>query len=110
DDDVGRPKNQVIRFQLMAPARAARTMYGMMVAATTSRFTMLAIVSATATPKPNAARKLKKAAKTTAFLGERTFVDTTVEIELAESWKPLVKSKTSAMTMIAPMSISGGVI
>jgi hypothetical protein len=49
--------------------------------------------------------KLKNAANTTALRGERTFVETTVDIELAESWNPLVKSKKSAtpiMNMISP--------
>jgi hypothetical protein len=32
----------------------------------------------------------------TACLGERTLVETIVEMELEESWKPLMKSKTSA--------------
>ena len=32
----------------------------------------------------------------TAFLGERTLVETIVAMEFAESWKPLMKSKTSA--------------
>ena len=42
--------------------------------------------------------------------GERTRVDTTVAIELAASWNPLVKSKASAtrMTMIAPISTIDG--
>ena len=46
---------------------------------------ILLIVLATATPNPNAATKLKKAANATALRGERTFVDTTVDIEFAES-------------------------
>jgi len=65
---------------------------------------ILLIVLATATPKPKAAMKLKNAAKITAFRGESTFVDTTVEMALAESWNPLVKSKTSAIPMIMTMS------
>ena len=40
----------------------------------------------------------------TAFLGDKTLVDTTVDMELAESWNPLVKSKTSAMPMMMMMS------
>src|SRR5512145_2674856 len=40
--------------------------------------------------------KLKKAAQATAFIGERTRVDTTVAIELAASWNPLMKSKARA--------------
>ena len=46
---------------------------------------VLLIVEATATPKPKAAMKLKNAANATAERGERTLVETTVEIELAES-------------------------
>jgi len=42
-------------------------------------------VFATAVPNTNAAMKLKKAAQTTAFPGERTRVDTTVAIEFAAS-------------------------
>src|SRR5271157_1883772 len=56
----------------------------------------LPIVCATAVPTKNTAAKVKKAAQMTAYFGERTRVETTVEIELAESWKPLRKSKTSA--------------
>ena len=47
--------------------------------------------------KKNAATKLKNAAQSTAYFGERTRVETTVAMELAESWKPLMKSKASAM-------------
>ena len=46
---------------------------------------------------------MKKAAQITAALGERTRVETTVAMELAESWKPLMKSKINA-TMTIPMS------
>ena len=45
---------------------------------------------ATAVPKVNAATKLKNAAQMTACPGESTRVDTTVAIELAASWKPLM--------------------
>ena len=47
-------------------------------------------VWATAVPNPNAATKLKNAAQTTAFPGDNTRVETTVAIELAASWKPLM--------------------
>ena len=47
-------------------------------------------VVATAVPKVNAATKLKKAAQMTALPGESTRVDTTVAIELAASWNPLM--------------------
>ena len=43
-----------------------------------------------AVPKVKAAMKLKKAAQTTAWPGGSTRVETTVAIELAASWKPLM--------------------
>ena len=58
-------------------------------------------VAATAVPKPNAARKLKIAAQMTAWPGVSTRVETTVAIELAASWKPLMKSKMSATAISA---------
>src|SRR5437016_1236866 len=62
--------------------------------------TPLPTVVATWTPKPKAATKLKNAAHTTACSGVSTRVETTVAIELAASWNPLMKSKTRAtMTM-----------
>ena len=62
------------------------------------------MVVATAVLKTRKAMKLKNAAQMTASRGDRTRVDTTVAIELAASWNPLVKSKPSAnrMTMTAP--------
>ena len=47
-------------------------------------------VLATAVPKPNAATKLKNAAQMTALPGDSTRVETTVAMELAASWKPLM--------------------
>ena len=61
-------------------------------------------VFATWVPRTKAATKLKKAAQTTAFCGERTRVETTVAIEFAASWKPLRKSKTSATRMMRTIS------
>ena len=52
----------------------------------------LPTVLATAVPKVNAATKLKNAAQMTAWPGDSTRVDTTVAIEFAASWKPLMKS------------------
>src|SRR5208337_995277 len=104
EDDVGRPKNQVMMFHAIAPTSAPSTIYGTTARETTLSSTIVLMVFATATPNPKAAAKLKKAANTTAFLGERTFVETTVDMELAESWNPFVKSNTSAMPMMAAMS------
>jgi hypothetical protein len=47
-------------------------------------------VLATLVPKNTKAMKLKNAAHSTASRGRSTPVATMVEIELAESWKPLV--------------------
>ena len=47
-------------------------------------------VFATAVPKVNAATKLKNAAQMTALPGLSTRVETTVAIELAASWNPLM--------------------
>ena len=45
---------------------------------------------ATLTPNPKAATKLNTAAHTTACIGVRTRVDTTVAMEFAASWNPLM--------------------
>ena len=47
---------------------------------------------ATAIVEKNNAMKLKVAAQSTALNGVRTRVPTIVAMELAESWKPLMKS------------------
>src|SRR2546426_3002587 len=97
EDDVGSPQYHVIRSQAMAPTSPARITHWSTTLAST---TPLPTVVATWTPKPKAATKLKKAAHTTACSGVRTRVETTVAMELAASWKPLMKSKISAtMTM-----------
>ena len=67
------------------------------------------MVLATAVPTTNAATKLKNAAQKTATPGERTRVETTVAMELALSWKPLMKSKISATTMTARTNSTDGV-
>jgi hypothetical protein len=50
------------------------------------------------------ATKLKKAAQMTACRGDKTLVETTVEMELAASCMPLVKSKTRAIMMIGAIT------
>ena len=57
-------------------------------------------------PKTNAATKLKNAAHATACVGDSTRVETIVAIELAASWKPFRKSKTSATKMMKRMRVS----
>src|SRR4051812_42654590 len=82
DELVGRPEYQVIRSQMIAPARPARI---------TEKVTILMsimpapTVLATAVPNANAATKLKNAAQMTARPGDRTRVDTMVAIEFAAS-------------------------
>src|SRR3989441_8162596 len=98
DDDTGSPSHQVSRFHAMAPTRPPRMTQRSMATGST---TPLPTVVATFTPKPNAATKLKKAAQATATFGDRVPVDTTVATELAASWKPFRKSKTSATRMMA---------
>src|SRR5215216_2282111 len=97
DEEVGRPSHQVRKFQLTAPMSPAKTTASL----TTSGSTVLPTVLATCVWKTRKAMKLKKAAQTTAIRGVSTRVETTVAIELAASWKPLVKSNTSASATIA---------
>src|SRR6476469_8612510 len=94
----GIPYAHVMMFQTMAPSSAPRMTFGS---------TMLCSIMppptafATATPPVNSAAKLKKAAHNTAASGLRTRVPTIVAMEFAESWNPLLKSKTKANAMIA---------
>src|SRR5579864_9385757 len=60
----------------------------------------LPMVLATAVPRKNAARKLNAAAQATASFGDSTRVETTVAMLLAESWKPLRKSKINATRIV----------
>ena len=72
---------------MMAPARPPNT-----TAKVTIRMSIMPAptVLATAVPNAKAATKLKNAAQMTALPGESTRVDTTVAIEFAASWKPLM--------------------
>ena len=86
DDDVGRADHHVIRSHTIAPMRPAATR----LIVTTCESTPLAMFPATCVLKKRNATKLKNAAHTTAARGERTRVDTTVAIEFAASWNPLM--------------------
>src|SRR5215213_2674234 len=97
DEEVGSPSHQVRKFQATAPTSPAKTTASL----TTSGSTVLPTVLATAVWKTRKAMKLKKAAQRTASRGVSTLVETTVAIELAASWKPLVKSNTRASATIA---------
>src|SRR5215216_2257611 len=93
DELDGRPKYQVARFQKIAPINPAKTTVGVITLASTTSF---ATVAATAR-EMNAPRKLNAAAYVTAILGGIAWVEIDVATTLAVSWKPLVKSKTSAV-------------
>src|SRR4029453_7744978 len=97
DEEVGSPSHQVRKFQAMAPTSPAKITASL----TTSGSTVLPTVLATAVWKTRNATKLNTAAQMTAIRGVRTLVETTVAIELAASWKPLVKSNTSASRTMA---------
>src|SRR5258708_7025792 len=89
DELVGRPKYQVMMFQMMAPVRPPRMAYWFRKG---GAIRPLRTVFAAGVPKVKAATKLKKAAQATACVGVRTRVETMVAMELAASWKPLRKS------------------
>lgn len=93
----GNPQYHVNKFHIIAAIKAA----AIVVRSIISEFiTPLPMVVATFKLKKRNATKLKNAAHATAGNGDNTFVDTTVAIELAESWNPLMKSniKTKAIT------------
>src|SRR5581483_3139191 len=93
----GRPRYQVTRFHVIAPTRPARTTSSVIAPGSTMPF---AIVAATLI-ETKAPAKLSTAASATAVRGDSARVDTLVAIELAVSWKQLVKSKKSATTTTA---------
>ena len=84
---------------MIAAIRAANTT----VTPSASCLTTFATVLATAVPTTKNALKLNAAENQGAQRAGRARVATTVATELAASWKPLVKSKTSANT-ITPMT------
>ena len=98
DDDDGRPRYHVKRFQTIAPMSAARI-----------RCPVTRPGSVLIRPSPtvfatavdvNAPRKFMMAAIATAIRGERARVETDVATAFAVSWKPFVKSNASATATI----------
>jgi hypothetical protein len=80
-------------FQASAPIRAPKiTTWSTNCGSTVP----LPMVAATLSWNTQSAAKLKKAANSTACLGVSAPVATMVEMELAPSWKPFMKSKASA--------------
>src|SRR4030081_1944674 len=97
----GIPNPQVIRFQTMAPIKAAKITCASI---TLGSMIPVPMVCATLSPNTRKATKLKNAAHSTAYCGRSTRVETMVAIELAASCNPLRKSNNSA-TAINPISI-----
>ncbi len=97
----GIPNPQVIRFQTMAPIKAAKITWASITLGSTIPVPM---VCATFSPNTRKATKLKNAAQNTAYCGRSTRVETIVAIELAASCNPLRKSNSSA-TAINPTRI-----
>src|SRR6266705_1326221 len=83
---VGNPNHHVKRFQKIPPSIAARLVSDVTYAVSISP---APTVFATASPE-SAPTKLKTAANRTAMRGVKTRVETTVAMELAASWKPLM--------------------
>ncbi len=96
DEEEGRPKSQVTRFHRMAPARPAKIIAGAAWTRVSSNMPW-EIVLATSVDR-QAPMTLRIAATRTARRGVKAPVATEVAMALAESWKPLVKSKTRAVT------------
>ncbi len=89
EDDEGRPKYQVMRFQVIAPSRPASTMTRPWFSETPSMVSTLWTVLATSWPR-RAPTKFITAARISATRGVSARVDTEVAMALAASWKPLV--------------------
>ena len=97
DELDGNPSHQVTRFHTIAATSAAPITFRFTKSGSTTPFP---IVWATLWVKTVKAIKLKNDAIPTAARGESTFVETTVAIEFAESWNPLIKSKTRTSATI----------
>ena len=98
----GMPNSQVTRFQMMPPASPAATTASVTSAVLTRP---LAMVAATARDK-NAPTKLSAPEIATAVRGPSAPVAIDVAIALPVSWKPLVKSKASAVKTTSTSTVS----
>ena len=88
DDDEGRPKYQVSRFQAIAPTSAAKTTTRLLLPSGSSMIPEPTVL-ATFAPR-NEPSRLNTAAMASATRGVSARVDTDVAIAFAASWKPLV--------------------
>src|SRR5690606_16580577 len=104
DDDEGSPNHQVIRFQVMPP-RSAHRISCEPTSTTPASIRPEAMVLATAVPA-SAPIRFMPAARPTACIGDSTLVATTVAIEFAVSWNPLMYSKVSATRMTTSTRVS----
>src|SRR5690606_33632692 len=93
-EDDGRPNHQVIRFQMMPP-ESAQMITCELTTSTSASIRPEEMVLATAVPQ-RAPIRFMLAASATACIGVSTLVATTVAMELAVSWKPLMYSNTRA--------------
>src|SRR5439155_8512669 len=100
DDDVGSASHHVMTSHTIAPTSPARMTLASTTARSTSPFPM---VFATAVPNRKTAMKLNAAAQTTAAEGDSTRVETTVAMEFAALWNPLMKSHDSVISTTACM-------
>ena len=91
----GSPNSQVIRFHRMAPTSPAKIIVGV----TSASLTMPPEMVLATSVDRNAPATFSTAAISTATFGCSAPVATEVAIAFALSWKPLVKSKKSAVTM-----------
>src|SRR4249919_3850805 len=104
DEEAGSPRHQVNRFQMMPPISAQRITCEVTVMTSVS-IRPDAMVLATAVPQ-NAPTRLVEAARMTACAGDSTLVATTVAIELAVSWNPLMNSNSSAVATTTSTRVS----
>src|SRR2546423_2586904 len=95
---LGSPRYQVSRFQEIAPSSAAitTTSPGLIASVLAIVFETLAWKNATVMTAPI---RLNTAARPTAARGERARVEMDVAMAVAVSWKPIVKSKTKALSI-----------
>ena len=90
EDEDGRPRHQVSRFQAIAPISPASTTTIAWLAARLLRSTKPPMVLATAVPPSSGPRNSKTPTTATACPGVMAREAMTVATTLAASWKPLV--------------------
>src|SRR5690606_16106013 len=104
EDEDGSPNHQVIRFQVMPPSSAHRISCEP-TSTTPASISPEAMVLATAVPA-SAPIRFMLAARPTACIGESTLVATTVAMEFAVSWNPLMYSNASATRITTSTRVS----